>query len=211
MSETRTRSLVLCGLSIALLAVGAFITVPFGPVPFTLQSMMLALIVLILRPREALIAVGGYLLLGAIGLPIGAGFKGGLGWLLGPTGGFLLGFFMGTALAVALRVALSGRGLRDAGAHGERGARAQSALRARWQTFALDSAQILIIFLVSYACGTFWFAVSTNASIPAALIACVAPFVVPDLLKAAAALTCAYPVRAALGRSVRSPRPDSLA
>jgi biotin transport system substrate-specific component len=191
MTDTRTRSLVLCGLSIALLAVGAFITLPFGPVPFTLQSMMLVVIVLILKPKEALVAVGGYLLLGAFGLPMGAGFRGGLGWLLGPTGGFLIGFLVGTALVVALReLPFLRKRIQDT---------ASLPLR-----LSFDASQALIIILVYYVCGTLWFVVSTGTSIPAALAACVLPFLLPDLLKAAAALICAQPVRVALGRGASS-------
>ncbi len=89
---SRTRSVVLCGLSIALLAVGAAIVVPLGPIPFTAQTLMLFLIMLILTPKEAVIAVAGYLVLGAIGLPIFSAFRGGPGVLLGPTGGFLIGW-----------------------------------------------------------------------------------------------------------------------
>jgi biotin transport system substrate-specific component len=67
---------------------------PIGPVPFTLQSLVLIVIVLVLNLGPALTAIVGYLILGAIGLPIGAGFKGGIGWLIGPTGGFLFGFLL---------------------------------------------------------------------------------------------------------------------
>ncbi|MDR1422192.1 MAG: biotin transporter BioY [Coriobacteriales bacterium] len=193
MNESRTRSLVLCGLSIALLTAGAFIAVPFGPIVFSLQSLMLMFIVLILKPKEALAAVSGYLLLGAAGLPVGAGFRGGLSWLLGPTGGFLIGFLVGVALIAALR--------------GLPFLRARSAhVWPLGQVMAFDGAQTLVIILVYYLFGTLWFVVSTGATVPAALMACVLPFIVPDLLKAAAALLAAQPVRAALGRSVVRPR-----
>ncbi|MDR3308309.1 MAG: biotin transporter BioY [Coriobacteriales bacterium] len=179
----RTRSIVLCGLSIALLAVGAFITVPFGPIPFTLQTLMLVLVVLILTPAESLVAVGGYLLLGALGLPVFAGFRGGLGVLVGPTGGFLLGFFVGTLIFALIRIALRKRELGAVG------------------MVVTDITAAVVISLASYAFGTLWFSVSTQATIPAALAACVVPFVVPDVIKAMGAIACAQPVRAALGRS----------
>jgi biotin transport system substrate-specific component len=189
MAETRTRSLVLCGLAIALLAAGAFITVPFVPLPFTLQSLVLILLVLILRPKEALAAVGGYLLLGAIGLPLGAGFRGGISWLLGPTGGFLFGFLVGTALIAVVRELPLLKKI-------------SSEPKPLWRLVARDAAQALVIISIYYLFGTLWFSLSTGADLPAALAACVLPFVVPDLLKAAAALVCAQPVRAALGRAV---------
>jgi biotin transport system substrate-specific component len=196
MTETRTRSIVLCGLSIALLAAGAFITIPFGPVPFTLQSLVLILLVLILTPKEALAAVGGYLVLGTVGLPIGAGFRGGLSWLLGPTGGFLIGFLVGTALIVLIRQLPM--------------LRKQSQQPAPlWRVLGFDSVQALVLIVVYYSFGTLWFVVSTGTPVLAALAACVIPFVIPDLLKAAAALVCAQPVRAALGRAVPRPHVDT--
>jgi biotin transport system substrate-specific component len=106
-NTTRTRGLVLSGLSIALLSVGAFITVPFGPVPFTLQTMMLGIVVCILSPKQAVVAVAGYLLLGTLGLPIFAGMRGGIGVLAGPTGGFLVGFLVATVIIAVLRSRLA--------------------------------------------------------------------------------------------------------
>ncbi|MDR3315413.1 MAG: biotin transporter BioY [Coriobacteriales bacterium] len=181
--NSRTRSIVLCGLSIALLAVGAAIQITVGPIPFTLQTLMLILIVLILTPREALVAVGGYLVLGAVGLPIFAGFKGGLGVLFGPTGGFLIGFFVGALLACLLRLLLEKRATKFG------------------TSLALDVAIILVVMAASYAFGTAWFVFSTGTAVAQALALCVLPFLLPDALKAAAAFVCAQPVRVALGRA----------
>jgi biotin transport system substrate-specific component len=186
---SRTRSVVLCGLSIALLSVGAAIQVPFGPVPFTLQTLMLFLIVLVLTPTEALCAVGGYLVLGAIGLPVFAGFRGGFGMLLGPTGGFLMGFFV-AALSAGLLRRLFGR---------RTGGFAAAA--------ALDVLCIVVVAFIYYAVGAWWFSFSTGASLSVALATCVLPFLIPDALKAVAAFTCAHPIRAALGRPAPHPRP----
>jgi biotin transport system substrate-specific component len=66
---------------------------------------------------------------------------------------------------------------------------------------ALDLVLIVAISLSTYALGTWWFTVSTGATVSAALAACVIPFLLPDILKAAAALVCAQPVRVALGRA----------
>ena len=96
----RAESIAYCGLSIALLTVSAWVTVPLGPVPFTLQTMMLVFVVLLLPPREALVSVFGYLALGALGAPVFSGMKGGLASLLGPTGGFIVGFGLGAVAAV---------------------------------------------------------------------------------------------------------------
>jgi biotin transport system substrate-specific component len=182
-AHSRTRSLVLCGLSIALLSVGAAIQLPLGPIPFTLQTLMFVLIVLVLTPAEALVAVGGYLVLGAIGLPVFAGFRGGFGVLLGPTGGFLAGFFVAALFTGLMRTLL--------------GSKAQSL----WLSVTLDVLCVLVATGICYAFGTWWFAFSTGASISAALAACVIPFLVPDVFKDVAAFVCAQPIRIALGRT----------
>jgi biotin transport system substrate-specific component len=184
-APSRTRSMTLCGLSIALLAVGAAIQLPLGPIPFTLQTLMLFLLLLVLTPAEALGAVGGYLLLGAIGLPVFSGLRGGFGVLLGPTGGFLLGYLIAALLVALLRV-----------------------LCARWElgprlAVAFDVLLVAVAALIYYAAGTWWFAFSTDTPLPAALAACVLPFLAPDIVKAAAAFSCARPIRAALGRQRR--------
>ena len=73
----------------ALIAVLAQISLPIGPVPFTLQNFAIGLIATIFRPREAVLSVGLYLLLGAIGLPVFAGGGAGIHALVGPTAGYL--------------------------------------------------------------------------------------------------------------------------
>ncbi|MDR0500675.1 MAG: biotin transporter BioY [Coriobacteriales bacterium] len=184
--RSKTQSVVLCGLCIALLAVGAFISVPLGPVPFTLQTMMLVIILNILSPREGVIATGGYLLLGAIGLPLGAGFKGGLAWILGPTGGFLLGFLLAAIVVGLLRHLLikSGKLPRTIGG-----------------TVAMTAALAILIYLIYTTFGALWFSIVTSASIEATLVACVFPFIIVDAIKAAVAITCVQPILLALGRA----------
>ena len=73
----------------ALIAVLAQISLPIGPVPFTLQNFAIGLIATVFRPREAVLSVGLYLLLGAIGLPVFAGGGAGFQALVGPTAGYL--------------------------------------------------------------------------------------------------------------------------
>ena len=73
----------------AIIAVLAQISLPIGPVPFTLQNFAIGLIATVFRPREAVFSVGLYLLLGAIGLPVFAGGGAGFHALIGPTAGYL--------------------------------------------------------------------------------------------------------------------------
>ena len=105
-AQSRTKEIVLCGLSIALMAVSAWITVPFGPIPFTLQTLAIMFVLFALTPKCALISIAGYLVLGAIGLPVFSSFKGGLAALLGPTGGFITGFLIAGGIALLAGSAL---------------------------------------------------------------------------------------------------------
>jgi biotin transport system substrate-specific component len=82
----------------ALIAAGAFVTLPLGPVPFTLQPLFVLLAGLVLGPRLGALSVVAYLVLGLIA-PVYAGGTSGLGVLFGPTGGYLLGFVLGAWVA----------------------------------------------------------------------------------------------------------------
>lgn len=108
-STSNARSVSFVGLTIAIMAVSAWVTVPLGPVPFTLQMFAIVFAVAVLKPREAIAAMAGYLILGAVGLPVFSGMRGGLGILAGPTGGFLWGSFFGVAVAAPLLHALRSR------------------------------------------------------------------------------------------------------
>lgn len=81
--------IVLAGLFAALTAVGAFLKIPFYPVPFTLQTFFTALAGLVLPPRWAALSQVVYLLIGLLGLPVFAN-GGGIGYVVQPTFGYLL-------------------------------------------------------------------------------------------------------------------------
>lgn len=89
--RSRTKNTVLCALFAALTAVGAFLKVPIPYVPFTLQFLFTMLAGLLLGGRLGAISVGVYLVMGLVGLPIFTE-GGGLGYLLKPTFGYLIGF-----------------------------------------------------------------------------------------------------------------------
>lgn len=79
-------------ISAAMIAIMAQITIPIPVIPLTLQTLAIGLVASIFPWRQSIMAVFIYILLGAIGLPVFAGFKGGLGVVFGPTGGFLISF-----------------------------------------------------------------------------------------------------------------------
>ncbi len=84
--------MVYSALFAALIAAGAFIAIPIGPVPIVLQNFFVFLAGLVLGPRWGLASVAVYLLAGALGLPVFAGATGGIGRFAGPTGGYLFSY-----------------------------------------------------------------------------------------------------------------------
>ena len=95
--KIKTRDITKISLLVALIAVGAFIQIPIGPVPFTLQNFFVFMTGLLLTPFYAGLTVFIYVLLGLIGIPIFAGFTGGYQSFLKPSFGFLIAFIIGAA------------------------------------------------------------------------------------------------------------------
>ncbi|MBO4262255.1 MAG: biotin transporter BioY [Clostridia bacterium] len=93
------KDLALIALFVALIAIGAYITVPLPPVPFTLQSLFVLLAGLCLGGVKGGVCVLIYVFAGILGLPVFAGGGGGFGYVLKPSFGFTIGFFFGAVLA----------------------------------------------------------------------------------------------------------------
>lgn len=90
----KIRNMVLMGLLAAMICICAWIAVPVGVFLFTMQSFGVFLALFLLGGKNGCCAILVYLALGAVGLPVFSGFRGGLGALLGATGGYLWGFLI---------------------------------------------------------------------------------------------------------------------
>ncbi|MBR4943568.1 MAG: biotin transporter BioY, partial [Clostridia bacterium] len=86
------RDLGYVSLSVALISVSAWLGLPVGEIPVTLQTAMIFVTAGLLGWKRATLSVTAYLLLGFVGVPVFAGFAGGAGKILSPTGGYLVGF-----------------------------------------------------------------------------------------------------------------------
>lgn len=173
--KARTKELVTVGLLGAVLCVLSPWALPLGPVPVTLGTFGVYLISALFGWKRGMAAVGVYVLVGLVGLPVFAGFTGGAHRLFGPTGGFLVGYIPCAAAVGAL--AMRGGFWRRCGA------------------MALGS-------LCCYALGTLWYVFQSGASLPAALAVCVVPFLPGDAVKIAAAALLTGALRKRLGRLV---------
>lgn len=175
---------VLVAAAVGLLAASAWLSVPFYPVPLTMQTLAVLLVGGLLGPRLGVSAVAGYLMLGAAGAPVFHGGLGGFLVLAGPTGGYLVGF-----LPAALVMGLAGQSLGRGRAGG--GARR----RVLFLACGVIMAEIAI-----YALGVPWLALFTGSSLRTAVDVGLLPFVLGDLLKAAVAVGALSAGAAALSR-----------
>ena len=169
-TSSRTRSIAFCALSIAIMAVSAWVTVPLGPIPFTLQMFAVTFAILVLTPKQAIASIAGYLVLGAIGVPVFSGMRGGIGVLMGPTGGFLWGYLLGVSAAVGLLSLFRSRGV---------------------DNFAAGVACGAVFTAIAYVCGWFQYMFVAGVGPLESLLVTVAPFIVVDLVKIAAATATA--------------------
>lgn len=200
-NSTRTRSVAFCGLTIALFAVSAWISIPLGPIPFTLQTFAMVFALIALTPGQCIASISCYLALGAIGVPVFSSMRGGIGIILGPTGGFLWGYLVGAFVALALMAALAKR--RTAGTvevrTGESTSKASRGGSARNRRELVPSFVGAIAFIaIMYAFGCLQFMAVTNVGFAVAFASAVAPFIVVDTIKTVLGVFTALAVKRAI-------------
>ena len=162
MIKSDTRKLVFCALFTALIAVLSQLQLPIGPVPVSLATLGVMLCGLLLGWRFGALAVGAYILLGAVGVPVFAGFQGGVGRLAGPTGGYIVGYLF-YAMIAGMEI---------------------PRLRER---FFGRCILLLLGTAVCYGLGTVWFMHMSGRTLSESLSLCVIPFLPGDAAKIALA------------------------
>lgn len=146
----------------ALLCVVGPMTIPVGPVPISLATLVVYLSGALLGAKQGTLAVAMYILIGSAGVPVFSGFSAGIQKIAGVTGGYMLGYLLCAATV---------------GLAAERG-------KMRW---TLPAAMVFGTVLC-YAVGTAWFMAQTGVNIAGALVSCVIPFLPGDVLKIIAAI-----------------------
>ena len=173
----QTKDLVYVALCAVLMAVCSWINIP-SAIPFTLQTFAIFCTLGLIGGKRGTASILVYLLLGALGLPVFAGFSGGVGILFGITGGYLLGFIlMGLVYWLGERL---GKGRR-----------------------IVEIGSMALGLVLCYAFGTAWFMFvyarqSGAVTLATALAWCVIPFILPDLAKLALAVFLSDKLRRAL-------------
>lgn len=156
----KLKTMTHCGLCAALLAVCAWLAVPVGDTAITMQTFGICFTMGFLGGKKAVAVCGVYLLLGGLGLPVFSGFQGGIGALLGPTGGYLWGFFLSCLVFWLLEKRLP-----------------------MWLNMAIG-------LVICYLCGSIWFyAAYTSGGLWAVILKCVVPYLLPDAIKIGLAVT----------------------
>ncbi len=167
----RTRRITNVTLMTAFLIVASYIVipVPFAVAGISLQTLAVNLIALLLSPGEATAAIFLYILLCAVGVPVGNGGRGGLNYLVGPTGGFFVGFFV----AVLLIALCKGK--------------KYSVKRYLFVT-------ILIGIPMTYLMAIGWMVIVTGLSVEAAFMTGCVPFLLFDVIKCIVATLVVKPL-----------------
>ena len=165
--QGRGNARALCQIAVAtaLICVCSWIAVPFGGIPFTLQTFAICLFSALLGAKKAFVAILAYLLLGFVGVPVFTGFTGGVSKLFSPTGGYLIGFLIAAPLI---------------------GFIAQKSRKVKGR-YGLTVVGMSLGTLVCYVCGTAWLMLlsigNTPPSLGAALSVCLLPYLPFDVLK----------------------------
>lgn len=172
----QARNMALCGLFTAVLAICAWISVPMGDTVITLQTFGIFLTLGLLGGKRGTVTVLVYLLLGAIGAPVFSGFRGGLGALLGTTGGYIFGF-MSTSILYWIMTSIK-------------------------DTPRIRLIAMVLGLLLCYICGSWWYLTryltAAQTTLGLILLKCVVPYLIPDAIK----LTLAWILTGKLKRFV---------
>ena len=163
--------MVLIAVSAALITVCSWISIPLGAIPFTLQTMAILAVMLAAGGRRGTLAILVYLMMGACGIPVFAGFKGGVAAFAGPTGGFLIGFVFAALLYWLLEKLIFRR-----------------FMTTTVKTWIFGAVNSVLFEIIMYTIGVIWFMTVYAAQTgPVGLMTvmswCVFPFIIPDVIK----------------------------
>lgn len=170
-----TKKLILTSMFTAIISVMSQIIIPIHPIPFSLSLFAIFLTGAILEPKYAFLSTLAYILLGAFGLPVFAGFKGGIHIISGMTGGFIAAYPIMTFVSSIFYQLL-------------RKIKLTSPLIKNILNIAIPTLGMMISLVICYLIGSLWFSYVSDSSMAYSLAVCVYPFIVFDLIKIALAI-----------------------
>lgn len=173
MKKSAVFNLTSCALMAALMCALCPLSVPIGPVPVSMSTLVILLTVYIIGTKRALVSYVVYLLLGAVGMPVFSGFQGGLAKLAGPTGGYLIGFIPMILIAGYF-------------------------IKLSKEDYLVSCAGMVLGIGAAYFFGTVWFVLMMKCELTYALGVCVFPFIPFDAVKVVIAAVLGRTVHRAL-------------
>lgn len=153
----KTSKLVYCALFAAIISVASQISIPVQPIPLNAAIFAVLLCGGIMGKKYGTVSVAVYILLGIVGAPVFAGFRGGLSVLAGPTGGYIAGYILIAFVTGAV------------------------CEKTRKLKYTVPFMMLAVV--LCYAFGTMWFCIATGNGLVSALSLCVFPFIPGDILK----------------------------
>lgn len=167
--QITTKKLILTAMFNAIICVMSQIVIPLQPIPFSLSLLAIFLTGALLEPKYAFLATLSYILLGAFGLPVFAGLKGGIHILTGMTGGYIVAYpIMSFVTSISYQIANK--------------IRSNSPLK-NISLIGIPAIGMVFSLFICYLVGTLWFSHTSGSTIAYALSVCVVPFIAFDLIK----------------------------
>ena len=176
----KTTTMILCAVFAATLCVFSVMIIPIGIVPISMGLFGIMITAGILGLKRGTISVAVFILIGAVGVPVFTGFRGGVAPLAGPTGGYIWGYVPMAALIGVLTLKMP---------------------KNKWHAMVRYFFSFLAGVVVCYAMGTAQFMLVQEVDFKTALGLCVIPFIPFDIAKALAASYISYAVRRALTKA----------
>ena len=188
-SLSNTRNLVLCAMCAAITCILAPLSIPLaGGVPVSLATFAVMLSGVLLGGPLGALSQLIYVLLAAVGLPVLAGWTGGLGIVLGMTGGYIIGYIPCAWLTGLI--------------YKKYGETAKKPVKILFMILGMTAGNIVL-----YVIGTAWFMFITEMTLEASLAACVIPFIPGNIIKMAAVIIICLPVENAIRRTAYANEP----
>ncbi len=155
--KSKIATLSITAVMTAVTCILAPMSIPIGPVPISFTTLVIYLSLYLLGWKNGTVSYVVYMLIGLMGVPVFSGFSGGLGKLLGPTGGYIIGFIPMAIIAGLVIDKTNNR--------------------------ILQLAAMVVGAIINYALGTAWFCVVMESDVVTALTMCVFPFIPIDTVK----------------------------
>lgn len=166
----RVRKITMLSIVTTILAILSPISIYISVIPFNLALFIIFIISSIFTLKDTIIIIGLYIILGLIGIPVFAGYIGGIGALTGVTGGFIIGYIP-CAIIINLIQKLNKN------------------------NYFISAISMVIGLTICYLCGVIFFVILTSSSVIYTLSVLVLPFIIIDVLKIIIACIISYSLK----------------